>query len=261
VLDGPVQPKRQLRAQSRLLICTRFYLVWLAAEKVQNRTFWLLRYVRHSPGNRWPARGVQPGMMVVMRFSAGSSPPAGAARGRRLVVAGLIALLGLAACSSSPRGAAPVTGSAGTSAAAGRLSWVRRTYYGAGLAVTLTQPAAWTPRLAPRGFHYDAALAYLANFALRPFCSPAPASLTCDPRPTSTYPAGGVVVTVIVPHADPTASMGATCHDGVRRPHNVPRELSPENSSVTRSPIGLTFARFEGPGPAPVQQGGRAACG
>ena len=137
-------------------------------------------------------------MMVVMRFSAGSSPAAGAARCRRLVVAGLIALLGLAACSSPPRGAAPVTGSAGTSAAAGRLSWVRRTYYGAGLAVTLTQPAAWTPRLAPRGFHYGAALAYLANFALRPFCSPAPASLTCDPRPTSTYPAGGVVVTVIV---------------------------------------------------------------
>src|SRR5712692_11840581 len=110
------------------------------------------REVRHSPGNRWSARGVQPGMMVVMPCSAGvarqrerrggaDSPPPGW---------------------SPPRSAAPVTASPGTSAAAGRLSWVRRTYYGAGLAITLAQPAPWAPRLAPRGFHYGATLAYLA---------------------------------------------------------------------------------------------------
>jgi len=99
---------------------------------------------------------------------------------------------------SPPRSAAPVTASPGTSAAAGRLSWVRRTYYGAGLAITLTQPAPWAPRLAPRGFHYGATLAYLANFALRPFCSSTPGSLTCDPRSAGTYPVGGVVVIVIV---------------------------------------------------------------
>src|SRR6266851_8178562 len=128
----------------------------------------------------------------------GGGPPAGAARRRRFAAAGLVALLGLAACSSPPRSAAPVTASPGTSAAAGRLSWVRRTYYGAGLAITLTQPAPWAPRLAPRGFHYGATLAYLANFALRPFCSSTPGSLTCDPRSAGTYPVGGVVVIVIV---------------------------------------------------------------
>src|SRR5712691_7330005 len=79
----------------------------------------------------------------------------------------------------------------GPPAAAGRLSWVRRTYYGAGLAITLTQPVPWAPRLAPRGFHYGATPAYLANFALRPFCSSTPGSLPCDPRSAGTYPVGG----------------------------------------------------------------------
>jgi hypothetical protein len=111
---------------------------------------------------------------------------------------GLIALLGLAACTSHLRSAAPVTGAPRTPAAEGRLSWVRRTYYGVGLAVTLTQPAQWTPRLAPQGFHYGATLAYLANFALRPPCRSTPTSMTCDPRRVGAYPAGGVVVTVSV---------------------------------------------------------------
>lgn len=112
---------------------------------------------------------------------------------------GLIALLSLAACISHLRSAAPVTGAPGTKAAAGRLSWVRRTYYGAGLAVTLAQPAQWTSRLAPRGFHYGATLAYLANFALRPYCRRStPTSTTCDPRWVGAYPAGGVVATVSV---------------------------------------------------------------
>jgi hypothetical protein len=91
---------------------------------------------------------------------------------------GLIALLSLAACTSHPRSAAPVTG-ARTSATAGPLSWVRRTYYGAGLGVTLTQPARWTaPSCSPR--FYGATLAYLANFPLRRFCRSTPASMTCD---------------------------------------------------------------------------------
>jgi hypothetical protein len=111
---------------------------------------------------------------------------------------GLIALLSLAACTTQPGRAGWVTGAPRTSAATGQLSWVRRTYYGAGLAVTLTQPATWTPRLAPRGFHYGATLAYLANFGLRPYCRPAPATMTCDPRRVGAYPDGGVVVTLSV---------------------------------------------------------------
>lgn len=113
-------------------------------------------------------------------------------------MSGLIALLSLAACTSHPRSAVTVTGAPRTSATAGPLSWVRRTYYGAGLAVTLTQPAQWTPRLAPQGFHYGATLAYLANFPLRRYCRSTPASMTCDPRRVGAYPAGGVVVTVSV---------------------------------------------------------------
>lgn len=130
-------------------------------------------------------------MRLVAPSAAGSCRPTEATRARRLALFGLIALLSLAACTSHPRSASTVAGTPGTSAAAGRLSWVRRTYYGAGLAVTLTQPAGWTPRLAPQGFHYGATLAYLANFALRPYCRSTPETMTCDPRWVGAYPAGG----------------------------------------------------------------------
>ncbi len=137
-------------------------------------------------------------MRLVAPSAAGSCRPAEATRARRLALFGLIALLSLAACTSHPRSASTVAGTPRTPAAAGRLSWVRRTYYGAGLAVTLTQPAGWTPRLAPQGFHYGATLAYLANFALRPYCRSTRETMTCDPRWAGAYPAGGVVVTVSV---------------------------------------------------------------
>jgi hypothetical protein len=122
----------------------------------------------------------------------------GATRARPVALFALIVLLSLAGCTSHLPPAAPVTSALRTPAATRQQSWVRRTYYGAGLAVTLTQPAQWTPRLAPQGFHYGATLAYLANFALRPYCRSTPVTVTCDPRRVGAYPADGVLVTLNV---------------------------------------------------------------
>ncbi len=132
------------------------------------------------------------------RAGAQIAAVAGTARACRLLAAGLTGALILAGCSAQPFRMTRASVSPRNNQDSTRLAWARRTYYGAGVGVTLTLPAAWAPRLPPMGFHYGATLAYLASYPPRPICRPARHGLTCDPRRAGPYPPGGITLTVTV---------------------------------------------------------------